>query len=139
MGLAQLRDLGRPALLALRGDGGPVTHVLLVGLDDKTALVQAGGARRRVSIWVLATVWRGDALTLWKAPPGWREPLGDSLPRELAAWLDQRLPGSTEQPLKTRITEFQVTHGLKPDGLAGPMTLMQLNRATGVEEPSLSR
>jgi general secretion pathway protein A len=32
---------------------------------------------------------------------------------------------------------FQLTQGLAPDGLVGPQTLMQLNRAAGVDEPRL--
>ncbi|MDH5338598.1 MAG: peptidoglycan-binding protein, partial [Rubrivivax sp.] len=32
---------------------------------------------------------------------------------------------------------FQRAQGLKPDGLAGPLTLMQLNRAVAVPEPHL--
>ena len=32
---------------------------------------------------------------------------------------------------------FQLAQGLPPDGLAGPMTLMRLNRSAGVDEPSL--
>ena len=40
-------------------------------------------------------------------------------------------------PLKSRISAFQMAQGLKPDGLAGPMTYMQLNRISGVDEPKL--
>ena len=31
----------------------------------------------------------------------------------------------------------QLAQGLRPDGIAGPTTFMQLNRATGVDEPRL--
>ena len=30
-----------------------------------------------------------------------------------------------------------MAQGLRPDGIAGPTTFMQLNRATGVSEPRL--
>ena len=42
-----------------------------------------------------------------------------------------------ETDLATAIAGFQLAHGLKPDGKAGPMTLMQLNPLIGVEEPRL--
>ena len=48
---------------------------------------------------------------------------------------DRQPPG--DAALKSKVQSFQVAQGLKPDGLAGPITLMQLNRATGVDEPRL--
>ena len=47
-------------------------------------------------------------------------------------------PSATGQTLRARLQAFQVAHGLKPDGLAGPMTLMQINQAAGVLEPRLN-
>ncbi len=38
---------------------------------------------------------------------------------------------------RARIYRFQVAQGLVPDGVAGPLTLMLLNRAAGVDEPRL--
>jgi general secretion pathway protein A len=39
--------------------------------------------------------------------------------------------------LKGWIHTFQLTQGLPSDGIAGPITLMQLNRTIGVDEPRL--
>jgi general secretion pathway protein A len=39
--------------------------------------------------------------------------------------------------LPARVAAFQVARGLPPDGVAGPLTVMLLNRATGVDEPRL--
>jgi general secretion pathway protein A len=39
--------------------------------------------------------------------------------------------------LRQRVFAFQVSQGLALDGLAGPITLMQLNRASGIDEPRL--
>ena len=39
--------------------------------------------------------------------------------------------------LRQRIAAFQVLQGLPSDGRAGPLTLMQLNRVAGVDEPRL--
>jgi general secretion pathway protein A len=36
------------------------------------------------------------------------------------------------------VSTFQRAQGLKPDGIAGPTTFMQLNRVSGVDEPRLS-
>jgi general secretion pathway protein A len=59
----------------------------------------------------------------------------------MADWLADKLatidPGQAGT-LKTRISAFQAVHGLKPDGIAGPATLMQINRAIGIDEPRLA-
>jgi len=138
-GLAQVRELDRPVLLTLRDGQDKPSYMLLTAIDDRTATLRAGGESREVSWWVLAGLWRGEFATLWRVPPGFREPAVDPPPQPLAAWVDGRVPGQREQPLKARITAFQVAHGLRPDGLAGPLTLMQINRASGVEEPHLNR
>ena len=47
-------------------------------------------------------------------------------------------PGTgRESELKSRIAAFQLAQGLTADGVAGATTFMQLNRATGVDEPRL--
>ncbi len=38
---------------------------------------------------------------------------------------------------RAQVSAFQLSQGLKPDGIAGPTTFMQLNRALGVDEPHL--
>jgi general secretion pathway protein A len=39
--------------------------------------------------------------------------------------------------LKERVRAFQRTQGLTPDGLPGPLTLMQIERASGQTLPRL--
>jgi general secretion pathway protein A len=41
-------------------------------------------------------------------------------------------------PLPERVRVFQLAQGLPPDGVAGPLTLMLLNRSAGVDEPTLT-
>jgi general secretion pathway protein A len=36
-----------------------------------------------------------------------------------------------------KVTSFQLAQGLRPDGKVGPVTVMQLNRVAGVDEPRL--
>ena len=141
-GLQLLRQLGRPALLALRADGGPRVFVLLVALSENQATLQVGARRFALTLPALVRIWRGDFATLWRTPPGWRAsaPL-DALP-DTRKWVDQQLaaalPAATPVALGQRITAFQVLQGLPVDGLAGPITLMQLGRGAGVDEPRLA-
>ena len=103
---------------------------------------------RSVPLAALAQIWRGDFATFWRAPPGYLKLVVeghtggavDGLAAQLA-----KLRGEPEPPagqtydasLKAKVHAFQMAQGLRPDGIAGPTTFMQLNRATGVSEPRL--
>ena len=138
--LALIRALGRPGIVTLHAEDGPA-YAVLTGLSDDAATLSIGGAAHTVPLGALAQVWRGDFATFWRAPPGFVGRVGTGDAGPAAQWLAERLaavPGAPEDaPLKTRIHAFQLAHGLEPDGLAGPMTYMQLNRASGVDEPRL--
>lgn len=150
-GLNLVRQIDRPVLLALypSEEAEAPVSVLLRGLDGDNATLEGGGRSLRVPVAELAQVWRGEIATLWRAPVGMpdRGEITDSPAG--AAWLDQRLaskaaggsgPGSkpvTPAQRQSRIHRFQLAQGVTPDGRAGPLTLMLLNRATGVNEPRL--
>ncbi|MNU81778.1 hypothetical protein D3C71_714490 [compost metagenome] len=150
-GLNLVRQIDRPVLLALypSEEAEAPVSVLLRGLDGDNATLEGGGRSLRVLVAELAQVWRGEIATLWRAPVGMpdRGEITDSPAG--AAWLDQRLaskaaggsgPGSkpvTPAQRQSRIHRFQLAQGVTPDGRAGPLTLMLLNRATGVNEPRL--
>jgi general secretion pathway protein A len=144
LGLASLRTLGRPGVLTLYAPPGSpgaasasqAVHVLIVALADDGATLRLDGRDRLVPLPVLASLWRGDFGTFWRTPPGYREPAGEPS-AALQAWLEERLPEPAGAPLVSRVQAFQVAHGLTPDGLAGPMTLMQIQRAHGADEPRL--
>jgi len=142
--LALIRQLGRPGIVTLRGEGGPAFAVL-TGLDARNATLRTGSTARTVPLATLAELWRGDFATLWRTPPGYERrvaegdiaPLADWLGTQLAVWRGQPAPSGGDPALKAHIHAFQVSQGLDADGVAGPLTFMQLNRATGVDEPLL--
>ena len=145
-GLGPVRLLDRPGWLLLSGPDGRSTRVLLDGLQGEQArLGLADGRTVTVPLLKLAAWWQGEFHTLWRSPPAYA---GDGV---LAAdgasgtWLAQqlaRLDGGPTQDsaegLAKRIRAFQLAQGLRPDGLPGPLTLMRLNHATGVAEPTLA-
>ncbi|PZP33290.1 MAG: peptidoglycan-binding protein [Roseateles depolymerans] len=143
-GLAQLRLLGRPAVLPLREGEAAPTYALLLGLDAQHALLRRGGLTQTLSLLDLSRQWRGDFVTLWRAPPGYLDRAEDDA---LAEWLDPQLTrvlgepapstGRPEAQRAARVSAFQRSQGLRADGRAGPITLMQLNRLVGIDEPRL--
>lgn len=140
-GLPLVRQLGRPVLLALRAGNAPRVHALLVGLSDTQATLQVGAQRYVITLPALAGLWRGDFATLWRTPPGWRPGAPVEANAELRGWVQQQLaatlPADAAAGFAARVSAFQVLGGLPADGVAGPVTLMQLSRAAGVEEPRL--
>ena len=149
-----LRQLDRPVLLMLKPADGdvpgealvPDVAVLLRSLDDRTATLEGvQGQTLQVGVSELAPLWRGEIATLWKAPTELAETSDLTATPAGAAWLDQQLAqagvgtgrAATPAARRARIHQFQLGQGLTPDGRAGPLTLMLLNRAAGVTEPRL--
>ena len=152
-GLNLVRQIDRPVLLGLfpSEEAEAPVPVLLRALDADTATLEGGGHTLRVPVAELAQVWRGDIATLWRAPAGMPERGEITDTPAGTAWLDQRLaskaaggPGASSRPMtpalrQSRIHRFQLAQGVTPDGRAGPLTLMLLNRAAGVNEPRLRK
>ena len=150
-GLNLIRQIDRPTLLMLSpsSEGDATVPAVLRGLDEDVATLQSGGRTLHVPVADLAQVWRGDMVTLWRAPPGMPDKGEITDGAAGTAWLDARLAskaaggaGPSARPVtpalrQARIHRFQLAQGVTPDGRAGPLTLMLLNRATGVKEPRL--
>ena len=152
-GLALIRQLDRPGILTLRDDAGRPLYVLLLAIDERSATLRIGDKRPVVALVSLANLWQGDFATYWRAPAGYvrpltggdRGPLVDQLANQLAGLRGEAPPTGAQRidtGLMSRVQAFQLAQGLKPDGVAGPTTLMQLARATGAAassgEPRLS-
>ncbi|MCK9688123.1 ExeA family protein [Scleromatobacter humisilvae] len=148
-GLALLRLLARPSVLALRDGQDRQVYVVLAGLGHDDATLVVGKAPLQVPLSLLTTAWRGDFITFWRVPPGYSVPLSmgsqGALVDAVGAQLAEQQGASAPAPdhvfdnaLRARVAAFQQAQGLTPDGVAGPTTLMQINRASGVAEPWLA-
>jgi general secretion pathway protein A len=146
-GLSQLTQLDRPALLNLQDARGLTRHAVLTRLTQDEAWLQLGSQQVRVPLSVLSTLWRGDFATLWLAPEGYRAKVQLGQTGPVVDWLAAQLaridrqetsaPARFDRALQSRLQAFQLAQGLKPDGVAGATTFMQINRAVGVAEPRL--
>jgi general secretion pathway protein A len=146
-GLYELRQLDRPAVIALR-DGANVSHVVLYGLEGDGAVLAAGDRKVRVPLAQLLERFDGEYTTLWKGNSALRLQLEQGDRGEDVDWLAHQLakqanaaPPQAGAPLEgatlRQLREFQEKQKLKADGVAGPRTYMRLNQLNGVVEPRL--
>ena len=148
MSLGLLRQLARPGIVTLDARSGKPSYALLTALTADSATLRAGASEQTVTLAALAARWRGDFGTLWRVPPGYTGWINDLEGGASVAWLATQLavldgaPPPSESvtydaAMKSRVLAFQLAQGLRADGRPGPLTLMQLNRAAGVDEPRL--
>ena len=148
--LALIRQLDRPGVLTLRDAANRPAYVMISGLSNDSATLTIGGVAQTVALVVLADYWRGEFATFWRPPPNYAGTIVDSRAGPAAHWLAQQLatalgdtgpvgPRLDDATLSNWIHRFQLAQGLPSDGSAGPITLMQLNRANGADEPRLQK
>ena len=147
--LALIRQIGRPGLLTLYDAESRAYFALLTGLGEGQATLRIGGTDQSVSLSSLAGLWRGEFATFWRTPPGYASRGAEGASRAPAQWLATQLDAveaaappaarpASGATLRSRVLAFQLAQGLRPDGVVGPTTLMQLNRAVGIAEPRLN-
>lgn len=148
LSLSLIRQLGRPGIVTLDADSGQPSYAILSGLTEQTATLRAAGTEQTVTLVALAQRWQGDFATLWRAPEGYRDRAPNGSGGPAIDWMGARLaqvkgaPASAgrqklDAALRAEVRAFQVAQGLPADGRPGPLTYMQLNRLTGIDEPRL--
>lgn len=145
MTLHGLRQLDRPGVLILQTPEGSA-RALLTGIDGDLFTLRAGDQAWRMHEKDLSRHWRGDYATLWRTPPGTRIRIGNVQTGPAADWAGDRLVQlqaagglpSDASGFAARLAAFQRAQGIEGNGRVTPMTFMQLNRLTGVDEPRLT-
>lgn len=138
--LATLERFNRPAILVL-AHNGQRQRVLISELDKNGATLTGAKDARHIARQRLARLWTGQFFMIWRAHSGVVY-IHDSMIGSAVAWLRTRLrraagedphtqvgPASPifDDRLGVRLRHFQLMHGLKPDGVAGPRTQIMLN------------
>jgi len=143
-----LRNLDRPAVLRLT-DNGKEVFAALIALSTDTATLQLGEQQWTMPLAELERHWYADFTVTWQTPPGYSDTLRPGDGGEAVRWLASQLEkvqGHMIPPhistrmdamLVSRVKAFQRSHGLNPDGAAGPLTLIQLNHAADLPGPRL--
>lgn len=140
--LATLARFNRPAILVL-ATGGDSQRVLLSALDETEATLVGANGASRISREQLAALWTGRFEMVWRTNVG-MDLLRRGMAGQAVTWLTQRLAQAAEEnahdeqeqapvsrvfdsAVESRVRNFQLMHGLKPDGLVGPRTQIMLN------------
>ena len=147
-GWEEIRELGRPALLALNDAKHGAYYGLLLGLNGEQASVRIDGVTRLLPLASLQAQFGGEFTTLFAIPRRFRdEVLADDRGSDVD-WIAQQLAQLNHKPkprenapfdaeLSRWVRQFQSERKLKVDGLVGPKTFMHLNQAVGINEPRL--
>lgn len=146
-GLSDIRRLDRPGIVTLYDHDNHPYYALLSGLNNDNVTLQIGALTQTVTLNALAHRWRGGFMTFWRGPAAVSQ-IRSNQNNVATDWLATRLaviagksPPATgrvfDESMRTSIREFQLTQGLTPDGLPGPLTLMRLSMAAGDAEPRL--
>ncbi len=147
--LGNLRYFNLPALLRVATPSGSKRFIVLSALGDTEATLDLATGSERIPVAGLERIWTGDYTLVWQPPPGGSTMIASSSWGEDVRWLRQllsRIPGLDLSPsdsprfdpsLGGALRAFQTSRGLRPDGVAGPRTLIQLSQA--VEMPNIPR
>ena len=150
-GLAELRQLNRPAILHLRDRKGREFDATLTALDDDTATLVVGATERSIAVQALAMQWPGQYTLLWRLPPGVREniwpgergPAVDWLRGQLALALGRPVAAMAnaefDEALMNEVKQFQRAQGLLSDGAVSGETLVRLSGVNDPAAPTLVR
>jgi len=148
--LETLRAINRPAILRLYNDDGSPFHVVMAGLKKERALFVADEQQRELSLQALTSRWFGEYLLLWERPPFKRQLLMPGGTGDAVAWLAESLEAldlyqTTGQEVRLSgellgaFKRFQVSQGLTPDGVLGPMSQIYINTARDLTGPRLNQ
>ena len=150
-GLADLRQLNRPAILHLRDRKGREFDATLTALDDDAATLVVGATQRSIAVQALATQWPGQYTVLWRLPPGVRDniwpgergPAVDWLRGQLALALGRPVAAKAnaefDEALMNEVKQYQRAQGLLPDGAVSGETLVRLSGVNDPAAPTLVR
>ncbi len=149
-----LEYLNRPAILQLRNGEGDSRYAVLSGLDKNRATIELPEGQREVSFSSLEPYWFGEFTVLWEAPSHIQQGRDGDSDGDISEqiWMGSRMmelasrySGSREEenrvnrmPTEEQIRWYQGQKGLTVDGIAGAMTIIQMNNDLESDGPRLS-
>ncbi len=145
-----LRSYNRPAVIELQDTAGRKYHVLVASLSADSVQLELGDTRQDFTLSDVGRLWFGKYLLLWKPPMPDRETVrfgdrGDAViwvRDALARYRGEPLAPDTndffDQKLTTQLREFQRRQRIAVDGVAGEITVAQLQGFLPGKSPTLT-
>ncbi len=147
------RDIERfdhPVVVELWDDSAEPYYAAVLSHHDGVLRMKLGDQMVEANAAELSSHWYGSYIVLWQMPPDYRGnlKLGDEGPS--VAWLRQHLaaalhidlraadPARFDDALQTALIRFQRENGMVPDGVAGPMTWIEMRVTEPDATPRLS-
>ena len=149
-GLDELRQLNIPVILRMADGEGHTFYAALTELGADSATFTFGAQIRQVSLAAIGLQWGGDYTMLLRIPRETSEQVQRGEHEAAAAWAEQQLaklqhrsvgtpvPGVSDDGLRSTLRQFQLSHGLTPDGVVGWKTLAHLSVAADPSVPRLA-
>jgi general secretion pathway protein A len=137
-----LLKLDRPTVMTLNNELGQTLYFALLAIEGQDALVNFQGELYWVSMDELDRYWLGEYSLIWKLPPYKSRVIMPGQETE-EQWLSSSLARigrdytSPDESLNSKIQRFQKNTGLVPDGIAGTMTLIHINKRLCLDCPKL--
>jgi len=142
-----LRQLNRPAVLAVVDDSGTSHDVVLMAINgDGTAELSIGGVSVIHPVNEISDIWFGQFMLLWRPPGGAPVSLAPGSRGTEVLWLRQSLANINDSyisdaidsdeydsNLQNIVRQFQRDNRLDVDGLAGQKTLILVNSLLGAD------
>ncbi|AHI27784.1 ExeA family protein [Marinobacter similis] len=146
-----LEFLNRPAILELRDQSGKRGYAVLKSLDGGVATIVTPEGSREITFTSIEQYWFGEFRILWRRPDFLDVP-ADSGSREEQLWIGARMMELADKhsesgvetgrinrmPTEKQIRWYQDLKGLTVDGIAGAMTIIQINNDLGGPFPRLT-
>lgn len=146
-----LEFINRPAILQLRDGNGSTRQVVLERLDGELAVIATPLGSQQVPFREIEDYWYGDFRVLWRIPEFMTGDgfYGDNAGQQL--WigarmmeLAERLSSGEQEAARVKRMEmteqvrwYQEKRGLAVDGIAGAMTIIQMNNDLADNIPRL--
>jgi len=137
--LTKLATLRRPVILRL-SEAGREAWAVLLGINDGAVRLAIGGDTFDTEWHALERAWFGEYYVIWRAPEFLAGTFrrGDSGPA--VEWLEAQIasedgarsvgpvgPAYYDADMEAAVRSVQAAHGLIPDGIVGPETLLALS------------
>jgi general secretion pathway protein A len=136
--------LDRPAVLELWDDATDPFFAALLSISDTNYTLEIEGNVHVVSGLTIQQHWFGNYTVLWRAPPGFNRAIQLGHTGTQVEWLREQLESLEYLPptngdralfdhnLGDALKQFQRSRQLRPDGIAGPNSLIRLRSSADI-------